>query len=99
MFEENEKQLIKEALSLYVQYVGQQIAPDQLQQIVEVVKEVITKLDTEQTENGEEVKPAGIRMNGLKMSVKAVINYQTEIAKILLLLNFLENVILFSNMR
>ena len=59
-FNPDEKQMIKEALSLYIQYAGQQVAPTQLEQLAEIVRTIITKLDTEESEDGERVKPAGI---------------------------------------
>ncbi len=56
----DEKQIIKESLSLYLQYASQQVPQEQLQQIGEVVKVIVTKLDTEQGSDGETLKPAGI---------------------------------------
>jgi hypothetical protein len=59
MFEENEKQMIKEALSLYIQYVGQQLPQNQIEQLADVIKGIYTKLDTEVAQDGS-TKPAGI---------------------------------------
>lgn len=59
-FSPDEKQMIKEALSLYIQYAGQQVAPQQLEQLADVVRGIITKLDTEASGNGDSLKPAGI---------------------------------------
>lgn len=59
-FTPDEKQMIKESLSLYLQYAGQQVAPAQMEQLADVVRGIITKLDTTSTGDGESLKPAGI---------------------------------------
>ncbi len=59
-FDPDEKQILKEALSLYLQYASQQVAPAQLQQLGETVKGIMLKLDTVASADGETLKPAGI---------------------------------------
>ncbi len=59
-FTPDEKQMIKESLSLYIQYAGQQVAPAQMEQLTVVIKGIITKLDTVQSGDGETLKPADI---------------------------------------
>ncbi len=59
-FTPDEKQMIKESLSLYLQYAGQQVAPEQLQQIGEAAQAIVTKLDTALSGDGESLMPAGI---------------------------------------
>ncbi len=60
-FNPEEKQMIKEALSLYVQLASQQYPPQQVEGLAKVIRGIVTKLETVQVD-GEEgaVKPAGI---------------------------------------
>ncbi len=60
-FSPDEKQMIKEALSLYVQLASQQYSPQQVEGVAKIIRGIVTKLDTVQVD-GEEgaVKPAGI---------------------------------------
>lgn len=60
-FSPDEKQMIKEALSLYVQLASQQYGAQQVEGVAKVIRTIITKLDTVSVD-GEEgaVKPSGI---------------------------------------
>ncbi|MCU0609484.1 MAG: hypothetical protein MUF22_06945 [Chitinispirillaceae bacterium] len=56
-----EKGLIGEALSVYLQVAGRQLAPQQIQQLTVVAQEIMQKLDSVGTGGGKQGnKPAGI---------------------------------------
>ncbi len=49
MFTEEEKKLVKEAVQVYAQMIGQQYGPTEMQGLIPVIKSIFSKMDSPDT--------------------------------------------------
>lgn len=77
----DEKGMVEEALSVYLQLVSRQAPPEQVQQLAQVAQGIIAKLEVwGQVEEKKETSQMESATSGTKMSVSSARNSQRLVA-------------------